>query len=105
MIWYGLSHNNLELVEKYSMDIYFESAGTILTLITLGKYLETKSKGKTSDAINKLINLAPKTAIVLREEKETEIEVSEIILEDIVVIKPGFSIPVDGIVIERKFFC
>ena len=100
MIGYGLGHNQIELVKRYSMDIYFESAGTILTLITVGKYLETKSKGKTSDAISKLINLAPKTAIVIRENKETEIAVEEIVQGDIIAIKPGGSIPVDGIVIE-----
>lgn len=97
---YGLGHNQMELVERYTMDIYFESAGTILTLITLGKYLETKSKGKTSDAICKLMDLAPKTATVIREEKEVEIDLKEIVVGDIIVIRPGGSIPVDGVVIE-----
>lgn len=69
MIIYGFNVNDLKLVNKYSMDLYFESAGMILTLITFGKYLETKSKGKTSDAISKLINLAPKTAIIEKERK------------------------------------
>ncbi len=100
MIGYGLGHNKLDIVSKYSMDIYFESAGTILTLITFGKYLETKSKGKTSNAISKLINLAPKTAVVLRDEKEAEISIDEIIVGDIILIKPGGSIPVDGEIIE-----
>ena len=100
MIGYGLGHNQIELVERYRADIYFESAGTILTLITVGKYLETKSKGKTSDAINKLINLAPKVSTVIREEKEIEINVDEIIVGDIILIKPGASIPVDGTIIE-----
>ena len=100
MIGYGLGHNQIDLAERYSMDIYFESAGTILTLITLGKYLETKSKGKTSDAINKLINLAPKTATVIREGKEIELGLEEIIVGDIILIKPGGSIPVDGVIIE-----
>lgn len=100
MIGYGFGHNQIEIVERYRGDIYFESAGTILTLITVGKYLETKSKGKTSDAINKLINLAPKIATVIREEKEIEINVDEIIVGDIVLIKPGASIPVDGTIIE-----
>jgi len=99
MIGYGLGHNRLDIVQNYSMNIYFESAGTILTLITLGKYLEAKSKGKTSDAISKLINLAPKTAIVLRD-KEIEIPVEEILVGDIIIIKPGAGIPVDGIIIE-----
>lgn len=100
MIGYGLGHNKIELVQKYSNDLYFESAGTILTLITLGKYLETRSKGKTSDAITKLINLAPKTATVIREEKEMEINVEEINIGDIIIIKPGGAIAVDGVIIE-----
>lgn len=100
MIGYGLGHEQMELVERYTMDIYFESAGTILTLITLGKYLETKSKGKTSDAIRKLMALAPKTAIVIREGKEVELALEEIVVGDIIVIRPGGSIPVDGVVIE-----
>ena len=99
MIGYGLGHNRLDIVQTYSMNIYFESAGTILTLITLGKYLEAKSKGKTSDAISKLINLTPKTAVILRE-TEIEIPVEEILVGDIIIIKPGAGIPVDGIIIE-----
>lgn len=102
MIGYGLGHNQIGIVERYSMDIYFESAGTILTLITVGKYLETKSKGKTSDAISKLINLAPKSAIVLREGKEVEIDLEKIVLGDIIVVRPGGSIPVDGVIIEGR---
>lgn len=100
MIGYGLGHNQINIVKRYYMDIYFESAGTILTLITFGKYLEAKSKGKTSDSIKKLINLAPKTAIVIRENKEEQIEIEQIMVGDIILIKPGNSIPVDGIVIE-----
>lgn len=102
MIGYGLGHNQPELVERYSMDIYFESAGTILTLITVGKYLETKSKGKTGDAISKLINLAPKTAIVIRNNQEVEISTEDIVSGDIIIIKPGMSIPVDGIIIDGE---
>ncbi len=99
MISYGLGHGNIELVDRYYKSIYFESAGTILTLITLGKYLETKSKAKTSDAISKLINLAPSRAVVIKDDKEVEIESSQIQKDDIVVIKPGSSIPVDGVVV------
>lgn len=99
-IGYGLGHEKIDVVQKFSMDLYFESAGTILTLITVGKYLETKSKGKTSDAIRKLIDLAPKTAIVLREGKEVQVEVEEIAIGDIVIIKPGGGIPVDGTIVE-----
>lgn len=73
-IGYGLGHQQMDLAEKFSKDLYFESAGTILTLITVGKFLEAKSKGKTGDAIRKLMNLAPKTAIVLRNNREIEIE-------------------------------
>lgn len=102
MIGYGLGYNKMDIVEKYRHDIYFESAGTILTLITLGKYLETKSKGKTSDAISKLINLAPKTAIVIKYNREIEVDLEEINVGDIILIKPGGSIPVDGVIIEGK---
>lgn len=93
-------HNNLDLVNTYSSNIYFESAGTILTLITFGKYLETKSKRRTTDAISKLINLAPKVATVIRDDKEIEVDLENIVINDIVVIKPGGSIPVDGIIVE-----
>lgn len=102
MIGYGLGHGNLELTNKHAMDIYFESAGTILTLITFGKYLEAKSKGKTSDAITKLIHLAPQTALVIREGKEVEIATQDIAKNDTLVIKPGGSVPVDGVIIEGK---
>ena len=100
MIGYGLGHNQIDIVQRYSMDIYFESAGTILTLITVGKYLETKSKGKTSEAISKLMDLAPKTAIILRDGKEIEINIEEISIGDIIIIKPGASIGIDGVIIE-----
>lgn len=93
-------HGDIALVERYSMDLYFESAGTILTLITLGKYLETKSKGKTSDAISKLVNLAPKTVTVLREGKEVVIKLEEVQKDEIIIVKPGESIGIDGIIIE-----
>lgn len=99
-IGYGLGHNNISLVENYSMDLYFESAAMILALITFGKYLETKSKGKTSDAITKLMDLSPKKAFVVRDEMEIEIPIEEVIVGDIVIVKPGQSIPVDGIIVE-----
>lgn len=99
-IGYGLGHGDLELVHQYSMDIYFESAGTILTLITVGKFLETRSKGKTSEAIEKLMDLSPRTAIVEREGKETIIPVDQVRTGEIVLIKPGASIPVDGVIID-----
>ena len=97
---YGLGVGDIELVERYHMDLYFESAATILTLITLGKYLETRSKGKTSEAITKLMNLAPKTAMVEREGREVEIPVEEVVVGDIVYVRPGASVPVDGVIVE-----
>ena len=100
-IGYGLGHGNTALVEQYAMDIYFESAGTILTLITVGKYLETKSKGKTSAAITKLMDLSPKTAIVLREDgSEEQIPTEDVEKGDIFLVKPGSLVPVDGVVLE-----
>ncbi len=99
-IGYGMGHNLPELVHQYMMDLYFESAGTILTLITLGKFLETRSKGKTTDAISKLMNLAPKTATVLRDLQEKEIPVGDVVVGDLVLVRPGQSIPVDGVIVE-----
>ena len=97
---YGLGHGDLERVANYHMDLYFESAGMILTLITLGKFLETRSKGKTSQAITRLMDLAPKTASVLRDGVETEVPVEEVRVGDRIVVRPGQSIPVDGVVVE-----
>ncbi|MEK6264692.1 MAG: heavy metal translocating P-type ATPase, partial [Clostridium sp.] len=85
---------------KTGYEMYFESAGVILTLITLGKYLETVTKGKTSEAIKKLMGLAPKTAIIIRDNKEVEISIEEVEVGDIVVVKPGAKMPVDGEVVE-----
>jgi P-type Cu+ transporter len=84
----------------YAYDLYFEAAGVIITLIMLGKYLEAVTKGKTSEAIKKLMGLAPKTAIILRDEKEIEISIDEVEVGDIIIVKPGEKMPVDGIVIE-----
>ncbi len=99
-ISFGLGHMDMEMVDKYMMDLYFESAGTILTLITLGKTMEARAKGKTSDAIKKLMNLAPKTARVERNGKEMQIPVGEVKEGDCVIIKAGESVPVDGVVLE-----
>jgi len=99
---YGLGWGDMELVRKYHMDLYFESAGMILTLITLGKFLETRSKGKTSQAITRLMDLAPKTATVLRGGVETEIPVEDVQVGDRVVVRPGQSIPVDGVIVEGQ---
>lgn len=100
LIGYGLGHGDMELAAKYSGDLYFESAGMIVTLITLGKYLESRSKGKTSEAIEKLMNLAPKRAMVLRDGQEISIPAEELVAGDIVIVKPGESIAADGVVIE-----
>lgn len=94
---YGQGHDNIALVHQYMHDLYFESAAMILTLITLGKYLETRSKGKTSEAIEKLINLAPKTAIRLKSDgTEEEIPAEQVLPNDLLLIRPGTAIPVDG---------
>ena len=99
-IGWGLGHGDMDLVARYHMDLYFESAGMILTLITLGKFLETRSKGKTSEAITRLMDLAPKTASVLRDGGEVEIPVEEVRVGDKIVVRPGQSIPVDGVIVE-----
>ncbi len=91
---------NADLVMTYMHEFYFESSATILTLITVGKVLESYSKGRTTDAIKGLMKLAPKTAIVVRNGIETEIPVDEVIQGDIFVVRPGENIPVDGVVIE-----
>lgn len=101
-IGYGLGHGDLEVVAHYRHDLYFESAGMILTLITVGKYLETKSKGKTSEAITKLMNLAPKTVTVVRDGTEQVIDAADVAAGDIFLIKPGEAVAVDGIILEGK---
>ncbi len=88
--------------ESYAQDLYYESAAVILTLITLGKYFEALSKGKTSEAIKKLMGLAPKTATVVRDGMETEISIEEVEVGDIIIVKPGEKLPVDGVVVEGK---
>lgn len=88
------------LVMKYMMELYFESAAMILTLITVGKMLESHSKGKTTDALKSLMKLVPKTANVIRDGKEININASEVLKEDVFVVRPGENIPVDGVVIE-----
>ena len=88
------------LLGNYEYHLYFESAGVILTLITLGKYLESVAKGKTSEAIKKLMGLAPKTATIIRDGKEEELPIDEVEVGDIVLVKPGEKVPVDGEVVE-----
>lgn len=100
VIGFALGAGNASLIAKYTSDLYFETAATILALITLGKFLESKSKAKTSLAITKLMNLAPKTATILKDGKEIEVDASEVAVGNIVVIRPGESIAVDGIIVE-----
>lgn len=97
---YGFGHGDMELVHEYAHALYFESAAMILTLVTVGKYLEARSKAKTSDALDKLMDLAPKTAVVLRNGEEVTIPAEQVAAGDIVVIRPGEGIPVDGVVLE-----
>lgn len=91
---------DMELVEKYMMEFYFESAAMILTLITLGKMLEAYSKGKTTDALKVLMELAPKSANIIRDGKEVNVPVEGVVKGDIFIVRPGESIPVDGVVID-----
>lgn len=100
-ISYGLGYGDMAVVEHYSHDLYFESSGTILTLITVGKYLESRSKGKTSEAITKLMNLAPKVAVLVTGDgQEKEVPTESLQKGDIFLVKPGSLVPVDGIVLE-----
>ncbi|MGI6079959.1 MAG: heavy metal translocating P-type ATPase [Candidatus Avilachnospira sp.] len=99
-IAFGLGHGDMLMVEQFTHDLYFEGAGTILTLITLGKFFEARAKGKTSDAVNKLLDLAPKTATVLRDSEEVTVPVEEVEVGDILIVKAGESVPVDGILLE-----
>lgn len=100
MLGYGLGKNSDEIVSHYIMNLYFESAAMILTLVTVGKFLEERSKAKTNSAITKLLDLSPKNAIILKDNIEKEIPVSEIMIDDIIIIKPGEKIPVDGIIVD-----
>ena len=100
-ISYGLGYGDMAVVEHYSHDLYFESSGTILTLITVGKYLESRSKGKTSESITKLMNLAPKVAILVTGDgQEKEVPTESLQKGDVFLVKPGSLVPVDGIVLE-----
>ena len=100
----GLAMNNATTVHHFAMNLYFESAAMILTLITLGKYLEARAKGKTSDAIEKLMNLTPKTATILRNGVEVHVASETVQIGDIVVVKAGETVPVDGVITEGHAF-
>ena len=97
---YAMGHGDTEILHQYAHSLYFESCAMILTLVSLGKYLESRSKAKTSGALEKLINLAPKTATVLRNGTSVTIPSEDVLKDDTVIIKPGDSIPADGIVIS-----
>ncbi len=99
---YGMGHGDWELVQMYRENLYFESAAMILTLITLGKFLETRAKGRTGDAIRALMDLSPKTALVRRDGTVSEIPVEEVRLGDIVIVRSGGAIAVDGTVLEGR---
>ena len=91
---------DMEAVMGYMDEFYFESAAMILTLITVGKMLEARSKGKTTDALKSLMKLAPKTAVLLRDGAEVEVSIDQVQKDDIFVVRPGENIPVDGVVLE-----
>ncbi len=100
MMCHGISSGDHELVHRFHMDLYFEGAGMILTLITVGKYLESRSKAKTAKALTKLMELAPDTAVVERDDTEITIPAAEIVQGDICVVRPGQRIPADGVITE-----
>jgi Cu+-exporting ATPase len=97
---YGSGHGDTELVHRYAHALYFESCATVLTLVTVGKYLEARSKSKTSDALGKLVKLAPRTATVVRGGRELVVPAEQVATGDLLVIRPGESIPVDGVVTD-----
>lgn len=99
-IGYGLGHGDMALVSQYSHDLYFESAGMIVTLITFGKFLESRSKGKTSAAIEKLMNLAPKQVTVERDGVEQLIDAESLAVGDVMLIRPGESVAADGVILD-----
>lgn len=98
----ALAVQDLATVQAYHMDLYFESAGTILTLVTVGKYLESRSKKKTSETLDKLMNLSPKTALKIQNNLEIETPVENIMIGDILLCKPGMVIACDGVVVEGE---
>ncbi len=100
MIGYGLGHGDMETVHHYASNLYFESAAMILTLVTVGKFLEERSKNKTGAAIERLNKLAPDTASVERDGRVIEIKTSELVIGDIIIIRPGESLPADGVIVE-----
>ena len=101
-ISYAVGHGQWQVVAHYRMNLYFESAAMILTLITLGKFLEARAKGKTGDAIRQLMDLSPKTAVLLKDGDEITVPVEKLAVGDTVLVRSGFNIPVDGTVIDGR---
>ena len=99
MSW-GMGHGDWQLVEAYSESLYFESSGMIVTLITVGKYLEARAKSSTGEALQRLMGLVPRTAVVMRGGSEVEVAADELVPGDEVIVRPGGSIAADGIVLE-----
>ena len=99
---YGMGNGRWEIVESYRGDLYFESAAMILTLITVGKFLEARAKGRTGDALRQLMDLSPKTAVVRRNGEELTVPVEQVLVGDTVIVRSGGSIPVDGTVLEGR---
>ncbi|MBQ1914812.1 MAG: heavy metal translocating P-type ATPase [Selenomonadaceae bacterium] len=99
---WGLGHGDMALVEEYSTNLYFESAGMIVTLITLGKYLEARAKGKTGEALAKLMELAPREATVIREGREIIVPVEQLAPGDEILVRPGERLPADGVVLSGQ---
>ena len=97
---YAMGRGETDMAHMAAMNLYFESAAMILTLVTIGKYMESRSKSRTSDAITKLVDLAPKTALVVRNGRETEIPADQVQVGETVIVKPGQGIPVDGVILE-----
>ena len=102
MMSYYMGRGQVNVAHDYMMQLYFESAGMILTLISLGKYLESRSKKKTTEAIEKLMNLMPSTAVVLKNGQEVIVDIKDVCVDDIVIVKSGESIPVDGVIIKGQ---
>ena len=96
----SMGHKDMLTVMHFSMDLYFESAGMILTLITLGKFLEARAKGRTSEAITKLMNLAPKTAFLLKDGVESEVPIESVKKGDVLLVRSGFAVPLDGVILK-----
>jgi len=97
---YFMGRGDLGSAHEYMMNLYYESCGMILTLITVGKYLEARSKDKTANAVNKLVSLAPKTAVVIRDSEEMEVPAENVMVGDVFLLKAGWSVPCDGVLID-----